>query len=562
MSRVIILCALASVTVALGPFKSPIQGNVWPKPFSEEKGYVLYKFIGNFFFWPTQYDCERLKNATDKASWRIKNLLRMVYKYNQDAGNSDTFKNINLPVVWKFYIHLKQPCEAYPHADMDESYNLTIGTITKLTSNSIWGMIRGLETFSQLFYISDDFSDVLVNSTIIYDYPQYRHRGILVDTSRHYLSMDTMHKLLDGMATNKMNVLHWHMVDDQSFPYKSEKFPELSKEGAYYPSLTYDKNDVEEIIDYAAQQGIRVIPEFDTPGHVTSWGLSHPEIMTQCRETAWLWRPLNPVKNETYDLLRELFREVQDMFPERYFHLGGDEVFKSCWQDDPITQQYMKEHNMSTDDLYGLYMNNTMKLLKNGTVPIMWEEAYFNNKTDMINATVQAWRSNSNMAEMIKRHINVIYSTGWYLDSNLTKRFDDFYKFEPRLIAYDATGDHSLDKYIIGGEACMWGEMVDDSNILSRIFPRASAVAEVLWSVTNGTVPDDLFNRMEEHACRMIQDGYPAAPPSKSGFCITMDNVVKAEPKPKLFTYHQANEPSRSEFSKLRYVKHNRTKTP
>ncbi|XP_049876930.1 beta-hexosaminidase subunit beta-like [Pectinophora gossypiella] len=525
MSRVIILCALAAVTVALGPLPStPTQGSVWPKPYREEKQdkVFFYDYTDYFVTQLNSTTCQKiLLRALDRSYTNWHKLAKIVAK-NHPKPNS------TLPSMNILRVLVTQPCDDndYPHADMDESYNLTVGTVTNessLKSASLWGIMRGLETFSQLFYISDDYSEVRINATKIYDHPQYSHRGIMVDTSRHYLSLNTMYKLLDTMSTNKMNVLHWHLVDDQSFPYKSKKFPELSKEGAYYPTMTYKKSAIRKIFRYARRRGIRIFPEIDTPGHVTSWGLSHPEIMTQCKESHR--RPLNPVKNETYDLLRELFREVQDMLPDRYFHLGGDDVLEECWTEDPITQQYMKEHQMSTDDLYGLYMNNTMKLLKNDTIPVMWEEAYFNKKTNMTNAVVQTRKFKTGMAEMIKKHINVIYSTEWSLGEDLAKRFDDFYKFEPRLIAYDATGDHSLDKYIIGGEACMWGEMVDDSNILSRIFPRASAVAEVLWSVTNGTIPDDLFNRMEEHACRMRRRGYPAEPPSGPGSCTTPDNI-------------------------------------
>ncbi|XP_049876925.1 beta-hexosaminidase subunit beta-like [Pectinophora gossypiella] len=528
MSRVIILCALAAVTVALGPLPSmPTRGSIWPKPYSEQKGNVVYVMGAGF-------DLEMIGCAfmgeiqLDSISKNMFNLLELAYKVKKNQQDIDELpKSSNLPVMNYLTTILMQPndCDTYPHADMDESYNLTVKRRAVLKANTVWGIIRGLESFSQLFYMSDDYKEVRINATTIYDYPQYSHRGIMVDTSRHYLSMDTMHKLLDGMATNKMNVLHWHIADDPSFPYKSKKFPELSEKGHYYPSMTYNRSEIWEIVKHARRGGIRVILEMDTPGHVTSWGLSHPEIMTQCKEIGP--RPLNPVKNETYELLRGLFREVQDILPERYLHLGGDEVFKDCWTEDPITQQYMKEHNMSTDDLYGLYMNNTMKLLKEYTVPVMWEEAFFNKKTNMTHAVVQAWRPNSNIAEIIKTHTKVIFSSEWHLDNDLTKRFDDFYKIDPRQIAYNATGDHSLDKYIIGGEACMWGEMVDDNNILSRIFPRASGVAEALWSGTNGTVPDEAFNRMEEQACRMLRHGYPAAPPSGPGFCITIKNVIK-----------------------------------
>lgn len=121
-----------------------------------------------------------------------------------------------------------------------------------------------------------------MTSQQIYDKPRMPHRGLLLDTSRHFIPVDDILLILDGMSYNKLNVFHWHIVDDNSFPYESSAFPKLSLKGSYHPTMVYSAYNIRKIIEYARIRGIRVIPEFDTPAHTTSWGQGHPELLTQC----------------------------------------------------------------------------------------------------------------------------------------------------------------------------------------------------------------------------------------------------------------------------------------
>ena len=123
-------------------------------------------------------------------------------------------------------------------------------------------------------------------SQAIHDKPRLRHRGLLLDTSRHFIPVDDIYLTLDAMSYNKLNVFHWHIVDDTSFPYESSVFPELSSKGAFHPSMTYSPRSIQKIIDYARLRGIRVIPEFDSPAHTKSWGQGHPYLLSKCYGTS------------------------------------------------------------------------------------------------------------------------------------------------------------------------------------------------------------------------------------------------------------------------------------
>ncbi|KAK3610028.1 hypothetical protein CHS0354_032376 [Potamilus streckersoni] len=226
-------------------------------------------------------------------------------------------------------------CGGYPNEYSTETYSININNgKAELSAPEVWGALRGLETFSQLVFKQTD-GKLYIRETLVKDYPRFQHRGVLIDTARHYIFKEVLLDVLESMAQNKLNVLHWHIVDDNSFPYQSEVHPKLSQKGAFHQTLVYTQNDIAEIIEYARLRGIRVIPEFDTPGHTFSWGLGHPEIKTKCYENGKLLfgplGPLDPSKNTTYEFLRSLFREIFHVFPDNYTHLGGDEVHTICW---------------------------------------------------------------------------------------------------------------------------------------------------------------------------------------------------------------------------------------
>lgn len=237
-----------------------------------------------------------------------------------------------------------------------------------------------------------------VNATAISDAPRFKHRGLLLDTSRHFLPVQNIKDHLDAMAWAKMNVFHWHIVDDQSFPFESHHLPGLSADGAFSARHVYDKQDVADIIAYAKDRGIRVIPEFDTPGHVASWGKGYPELLTQCyngqgKPNGELG-PLDPTRNSTYTALWLLFREAAQVFPDSYIHLGGDEVPFDCWQSNPDVQDWMQANSLgSLSQLEGYFESRVLDLATlAGRSYIVWQDVLDNNVTLRSDTVVHVWK--------------------------------------------------------------------------------------------------------------------------------------------------------------------------
>lgn len=387
----------------------------------------------------------------------------------------------------------------------------------------MWGILRGLETFSQLLYMGNDKRSLMINLTEINDEPRFPHRGLLIDTSRHYLTLFTIFNILDGMAYNKLNVLHWHIVDDQSFPYQSRVFPELSEKGAYDPdNMIYTHEDVESVIEYARVRGIRVMSEFDTPGHTRSWGNSHPEILTQCfGKHLGKLGPIDPTKETTYEFMEKLFTEITEVFPDEFVHLGGDEVEFDCWQSNENITQFMKDKHFSQyEQLEGMYIQRLVDLIARlNASSIVWQEVYQNGVQLPNTTVVHIWSGNRRnlLRQVTQDGFNALLSTCWYLDHILGGGdWEKFYECDP----HDFEGTDEQKKRVMGGEACMWSEVVDNTNVLQRIFPRVSAAAEKLWSFFDEYDVIDVSNRIEEHTCRMRFRGIPAQPPNGPGFCL------------------------------------------
>ncbi|EDS44384.1 beta-hexosaminidase b [Culex quinquefasciatus] len=521
-----------SYIVDPGPVVKATKGEIWPKPKSQTTN-AKFAMINRsaFQFQISNHTCDILEKAIEryqKLTLDVGNSARRSLFRSSRGRNDQTRKSPRSDGNFKktlemMQLNLKTPCESLPYLAMDESYDLVIDdTQASIEAFSVWGMLRGLESFSQMVVLSDDGSMLRVNFTRISDEPRFSHRGLLVDTSRHFVSVPTLIRILDGMAYNKLNVFHWHIVDDHSFPYQSERFPELSDRGAFHPSMVYSPDDVQRVIEEARLRGIRVMSEFDTPGHTRSWGVSHPELLTECFDQyRGKLGPMDPTKEMTYAFLEELFREIVHVFPDQYVHLGGDEVGFECWASNAEVMEYMKVNRLySFEMLEEKFIQRIVDQIDAlNRSSLVWQEVYVNGVRLPKGTVVHIWTGNrQDLLNRITRDgLPALLSSCWYLDHLSTGGdWRKFYNCDP----HDFVGTQAQKKLVLGGEACMWGEVVNDQNILQRIFPRVSATAEKLWSQEAVKNADQAAARLEEHTCRMNLRNVPAQPPNGPGFCV------------------------------------------
>ncbi|XP_026775473.3 beta-hexosaminidase subunit alpha [Pangasianodon hypophthalmus] len=411
-------------------------------------------------------------------------------------------------------------CDEYPDEDSDESYNLSVSAgQAVLRAESVWGALRGLESFSQLVY-QDDHNSYFVNKTEIVDFPRFPFRGLLLDTSRHYLPVHAILKTLDAMAYNKFNVFHWHIVDDPSFPYQSHTFPDLSNKGAFHPvTHVYTQSDVRRVIAHARFRGIRVVPEFDSPGHTQSWGKGQPDLLTPCYKRtvpSGTFGPINPTLSSSYQFMNSLFKEVTSVFPDSFVHLGGDEVDFTCWKSNPNVQAFMAKMGFGHDyfKLESFYMESIMNITAAfNKTSIVWQDVFDYHKRSKAQYVVEVWKRGCYLCkvrQVAKAGLKVILAAPFYLDlPGPTHNWARYYTVRP----LSFKGTEQQKKLVIGGEVCMWGEYVDATNLSPRLWPRASAAAERLWSNEEQTSSvDEAFPRLEDFRCKMIRRGIQAEP--------------------------------------------------
>ena len=436
-------------------------------------------------------------------------------------------------------------CESLPHANMDEAYNLTIKSLdqtsqpsyrAQLVANTSWGLLRALETLSQLIFnikTTDSTGGGIyaISLVDIQDEPRFKYRGFMLDTARHFISVKNILKLLDSMAFNKLNVFHWHIVDDQSFPFVSATYPQVSKLNSFRPKLVYTKRDIQRVVLYAASRGIRVVAEFDTPGH--SYALRHiPDLLTKCYDTQSKqpngdFGPIDPTKPETYTTVSKLMADFNTVFVDEYVHAGGDEVDFDCWRSNPQVNSWMDGNNMTGNykELSNYYMRKLHNMVKESNKSMLvWQEVFDMGaqlpKEDVI---VQVWNYINDrpayMAELsvvLKSGYRAILSSCWYLNYiDYGQDWIKFYQCEPAAKPVTTDDEHLIE----GGEICMWTEYVDDTNVVSRTWPRASSAAERLWSPKEVVDVVEFLPRLEQHRCRLRARKIHAEPVVGPGYC-------------------------------------------
>ncbi|XP_051552505.1 beta-hexosaminidase subunit beta-like isoform X2 [Myxocyprinus asiaticus] len=499
--------------------------SLWPLPQKFQSSAASFKLS------PFSFQIVHAKESTAGPSCSLlQNAFRRYFEYmfGDVKKQEKSHKKAFISDIVELQVQITSPdpeCDGFPSIKTDESYELTVGQPSALLkAPNVWGALRGLETFSQLLY-EDHYGVSNINKTVILDFPRFAHRGVLLDSSRHYLPLKVILANLEAMAMNKFNVFHWHIVDDPSFPYISRTFPELSQKGAYHPfTHVYSPSDVKMVIEFARMRGIRVIPEFDTPGHTQSWGNGQKDLLTPCYSgstPSGTFGPVNPILNSTYEFMAQFFKEISTIFPDAYIHLGGDEVDFTCWKSNPDIQKFMEQQGFGTDysKLESFYIQRLLDIVtatKKGYM--VWQEVFDNGVKLKGDTVVEVWMSNNVEEELHNvtgAGFTTILSSPWYLDYiSYGQDWQRYYKVEP----LNFPGTDSQKQLVIGGEACLWGEYVDATNLTPRLWPRASAVAERLWSDASVTDLGNAYNRLAQHRCRMVKRGI-AAEPLFTGHC-------------------------------------------
>jgi hexosaminidase len=377
---------------------------------------------------------------------------------------------------------------AYPTLGEDESYRLDITAEgARLTAETGVGALRGLETFAQLIVPGPrGFQIVAVH---IEDQPRFPWRGLMLDVSRHWMPATVVERNLEAMAAVKMNVFHWHLSDDQGFRVGSKRFPKLQALGS--DGNFYTQEEVRRVVAHAAELGIRVIPEFDMPGHTTSWFAAYPELAsasgTYSIERAWgIFKPtMDPSREETYTFLDAFLGEMTALFPDPCFHIGGDEVDDSQWKHSETLQAFAKHHSLANSHEVQAYFNRRVQALlkKYGKTMVGWDEVLDGNTASALDGStiIQSWRGPASLAEAARHGYRGLLSSGFYLDHLKPAGFH--YTVDPLSSEAGAAPlDDAQAARILGGEACMWSEYVSPETVDSRIWPRAAAIAERLWS--------------------------------------------------------------------------------
>ncbi|MGB2622582.1 MAG: family 20 glycosylhydrolase [Candidatus Acidiferrum sp.] len=485
---------LLGAWVVSPPVKAQEQRPLYlmPVPSSVQIGAGQLKVDASFSVALTGYTEPRL----DRAVQRFLRQLSLQTGIPMTAKAGDASKAV-------FVIHTDHASKEIQELGEDESYSLEVSpTGAKLSAANPLGILHGLQTFLQLIAVSPD--GFAATSVTVNDKPRFPWRGLMIDSARHFTPLDVIRRNLDGMEAVKMNVFHWHLSDNQGFRVESKKFPKLQEMGS--DGLYYTQGEIRDLIAYARDRGIRVVPEFDVPGHSTAWFVGYPELASSPGpfeiERKWsIFDPaFDPANPKIYKFLDQLFGEMAKLFPDHFFHVGGDEVNGKAWDASPKIQEFMKAHSLKSNQELQAYFNRRLEpiVAKHGKSMVGWDEVLDPSLPKDI--VIQSWRGPDALAQAAKQGFRGILSNGYYLDLGWTAA--RHYAVDP-LSGAAANLSPEEKARILGGESCMWSEYVDAENIDSRIWPRNAAIAERLWSPQEVTDPASMYTRMEAESQRL-----------------------------------------------------------
>ncbi|TRY78500.1 hypothetical protein TCAL_11061 [Tigriopus californicus] len=550
------------------------HGSLWPQPESARLGRDL---VSIWVDPVSSLQMEMGANPSSQVVQALQGAWDIVFDHIQ---NLVTVKPWVRNAARELKVHVRVLASSL-QLDLDtrEDYKLSWSATTNasikvdIVASTFFGARHGLESLSQMITFDPVVKALqIVSRASIEDQPKYRYRGLLLDTGRSYMSVDSIRKIIDGLSYDKLNVLHWHMNEQQSFPFVSESVPKLTQFGAYDKSKLYYKEDVQGIVEYARQRGVMVLPEFDAPAHASAgwnWGTEHQESqLVLCQQKKWADRDgslaaeppsgqLNPTNPQVYELLEKLYGDLLEAFtlPNQtvnMFHMGGDEVNFPCWAMSEDVQNWMRDRGLDSNPeispdsylrLWSYFQEHARKRLlrvhpgneleKN---IILWTSELA--KPNVIQKAlptseyiIQVWCEGTDpwIADLLRKKYRLILSNSdaWYLDCGFGawvysgqgpdnnwcspfKSWKIFYENSPRNLVVNFGMEWKSTKgLVLGGEAAMWSEQADENVVEGRIWPRISAMAERLWS--DPTTPwQEAEPRILQHRHRLVQRGIRA----------------------------------------------------
>lgn len=484
--------------------------NLIPKPAEISTFYNTFKLDKNTGI--------RTYHELDNEYNYLKNLINSASSFELKEDTEHAVSNITLSLDSSMLIN------------NDELYRLVV------LEDEIWisgstpeGVMRAIQTLRQLFvpaFHSGEKRDSWYLPCVeIKDFPKFDHRGLLLDVCRHFFTKEDVMTNIDLLAYYKMNTLHFHLTEDQGWRIESDKYPLLNTissqrtelDGTIYGGL-YSKEDLKEIVAYASERHITVIPEIELPGHSQAALAAYPHL--SCNggpiEVANDWGVFKEIycagNDSTFIFLEDILTEVMEIFPSEYIHIGGDEAPKTRWESCPKCQKRMKDNGLKDEKELQSYFIKRIEdfLSKHDRKLIGWDEILEGGLSET--ATVQSWRGIEGGIEAASTKHNVIMSptSHCYLDYGLDAiDLEKIYSFNP----IPESLETKYHQYIIGGECNMWTEHVPDRMTLdNRILPRMLAFSEVMWSKDEDRLFEEFFERLQSHYSALDAMGFQYGP--------------------------------------------------
>ncbi|HEX7176317.1 MAG TPA: family 20 glycosylhydrolase [Pyrinomonadaceae bacterium] len=491
-----LFCVLSASAQSTGAAATTRQHNLMPVPASVRFNAGRLPITKSFTVAARGHVDERLRAGVERVLRRLEG--RTVMELARGLAGD--------PAAATLVVEAVGPGRAVPSVEEDESYTLDVSdTQAVLKAPTVVGVLRGLETFLQL--LDSDRAGYFIPAAQIQDRPRFPWRGLLIDVARHYEPLEVLKRNIDAMAAVKLNVLHWHLTENQGFRIESKKFPRLHGMGS--DGQFYTQTEARELIAYARERGIRVVPEFDIPGHATAWLVGHPELGSApgpytIERKAGIFDPvLDPTREEVYKFLDTFLGEMAALFPDAYLHIGGDENEGKHWDANPRIQAFMKEKGLKDNHALQTHFNKRLLtiLKKHGKIMMGWDEIF---QPDLPNdVVIHSWRGPASLAEAARKGYKGVLSAGYYID--LIFPASQHYAADP--LPADSTLTAAEAAHVLGGEATMWSEWVTHETIDSRIWPRTAAIAERLWSPRAVTDVEDMYRRLAVTSVRLEELG-------------------------------------------------------